>query len=256
MRAHATPLRRPVAGFTLTELAVVLLIVGLLLGGLLHTLSVQVEQRNRDDTRRQLEEARDLLIAFALVNGRLPCPAAPNATGDESPPGGGTCTNSYNGFLPGRAIGATPVDSSGYALDAWGNRIRYAVSATTWGTTPFARFTKKHVTNDATASWSLGQSPSDLVICNATVAGTSCAAGTSVTNQDTVVAIVLSIGKNGALGAPPADSNELENQDNDALFVDRPPDPATAGGKEFDDMMAWIPVGVLYSRMVAAGILP
>jgi hypothetical protein len=71
-----------------------------------------------------------------------------------------------------------------------------------------------------------------------------------------VVAIVLSIGKNGALGAPAAGSNELENQDNDALFVDRPSDPATAAGQEFDDAMLWIPIGVLYGRMVAAGILP
>src|SRR5207245_2248161 len=44
--------------------------------------------------------------------------------------GGGTCSNYLNGFLPARAIGFQPVDSAGYALDYWNNRIRYAVAQT------------------------------------------------------------------------------------------------------------------------------
>ncbi len=249
--------RRP-RGFTLTELAVVLAIVGLLLGSLMFTLSAQVEQRNWEETRRRISDARELLIAFALVNGRLPCPAT-GAGGDESfapaPPAAvGICTTYYNGFLPARTIGAESVDAQGFALDAWGGRIRYAVSITSWGTTPFARFTKRHVANDPTAAWNISTTPADLVVCSAAAAGTSCTTGTSVTNQNTVVAIVFSVGKNGALA--PGGANEAENLDGDALFVDRPPNPAGAAGGEFDDMMVWIPVGVLYSRMIAAGILP
>jgi hypothetical protein len=38
--------------------------------------------------------------------------------------------------------------------------------------------------------------------------------------------------------------------------VSRTPDPPSAAGGEFDDLVAWIPVGLLYGRMIAAGGLP
>src|SRR5258707_6905415 len=69
-----------VRGFTLTELAVVMAIVAFLLGSLMYTLSAQVEQRNFEETRRRLELARELLLSFAITNGRLPCPARSAAT--------------------------------------------------------------------------------------------------------------------------------------------------------------------------------
>jgi prepilin-type N-terminal cleavage/methylation domain-containing protein len=240
-------------GFSLTELAVVLAIVGLLLGTAMYTLSAQVEQRNRNETQRRLEEAKELLLSFALVNGRLPCPGS--ATGDESGGGAVVCTNSYNGFLPARTIGFQPTDGAGFGLDAWGNRIRYSVSATQWGSSPFARFTKQHVADSATAGWSLTQTPQDLQVCGAaTASSVSCDAGAVVTNQNVVVAVVFSTGKNGATGG--TGTNEARNLDGNALFVSRPPDPAGAAGGEFDDMMVWIPVGLLYGRMIAAGVLP
>jgi hypothetical protein len=57
-------------------MAVVLAIVGLLLGSLMYTLSAQTEVHARDITLQRLEQAKELLISFAIVNGRLPCPAA------------------------------------------------------------------------------------------------------------------------------------------------------------------------------------
>ena len=126
--------RRRQAGFTLTELAVVLTIVAILLSSLMWTLQAQTEGRNRDETLRRLEQSKELLLSFAIVNGRLPCPArcsnAPACVdgGDEQPAGGGVCTDGYAGYLPGRTLGFQPVDSAGYALDAWNNRIRYAVA--------------------------------------------------------------------------------------------------------------------------------
>lgn len=241
-----------VRGFSLTELAVVVTIVGLLLGSLTYTLSAQVEQRNRSETDRRLADARELLLGFAIANGRLPCPSTVASAGDEAPGGGGACTTYYAGFLPAKAIGYQPTDSGGFAVDAWGNRIRYSVSATTWSAGA-GRFTTAHTTS----AWSLTQAPADLVVCARTptpATNTACDAGSSVTNTSTVLALVFSTGKNGATGGTGA--NEAENLEGDQLFVSRAPDPADATGGAFDDQMVWIPVGLLYGRMVAAGILP
>jgi prepilin-type N-terminal cleavage/methylation domain-containing protein len=242
-------------GFTLTELAVVLVILGLLMASSLYTISAQVESRYRSDTQRRLDEAKDLLLAFALVHGRLPCPGT--TSGDEAGGGAAPCASYYGGFLPGRAIGFQPSDEAGFALDAWGYRIRYAVSATQWGTNPFARFTKQHAANSAAAAWSISQTPADLVVCTtspAVASAATCDANASLTNQNTVVAVVFSTGKNTPAGG--AGANEARNLDGNALFVSRAPDPPGAAGGEFDDLVAWIPVGLLYGRMVAAGVLP
>jgi prepilin-type N-terminal cleavage/methylation domain-containing protein len=237
-------------GFTLTELAIVLAIVGLLVSSTLFSLSAQLENRNRSDTLRRLDEAKELLLGFALVNGRLPCPGI--TSGDEAGGGVAPCVASYAGFLPAKTIGFQPTDSAGFGLDAWGNRIRYAVSATEWDAAP-GRFTRQPA---AGASWSISQKPSDLVVCSAAPALASAAAcdpGTSITNQNTVVALLFSTGRNGpnANGA-----NEARNLDANALFVSRTPEPQGAPGGEFDDLVLWMPVGLLYGRMVAAGVLP
>lgn len=274
------------AGFTITELAVVMAVVALLLGMGMYTLSAQVEQRQFTDSKRRLEEARDLLYGFALVNGRLPCPARFASVADHSQglesfctndsnvaacgaattvvQAHGRCSNPYDGVLPAVTLGAQPLDAQGFLVDAWGNRIRYALSATTWGTSAgagtFARFSKRHVSGNAGAAWSVGQTPADLVVCRASPAApaqTTCDAGTAITNQSTVAAIVFSTGKNGSSPASGVGPNEARNLDGNALFVDRPPDaPGALPGGEFDDQMVWLPVGVLYSRMVAAGVLP
>jgi prepilin-type N-terminal cleavage/methylation domain-containing protein len=243
-------MKRARHGFTLTELAIVLAIVGLLLSSTLFSLSAQVESRNRSDTLRRLDEAKELLVSFALVNGRLPCPGI--ASGDEAGGGVAPCTAGYAGFLPAKTLGFQPADSAGFGLDAWGNRIRYAVSATEWGAAP-ARFTRQHASG---AEWSMSQKPADLVVCSAGPAVASAAAcdpNTSITNQNTVVAIVLSTGRNGP-GASGA--NEARNLDANGLFVSRTPDPPGAPGGEFDDLVVWLPAGLLYGRMVAAGVLP
>lgn len=248
-------------GFSLTEMAVVLAIVGLLLGGLLLPLGTQIEQRNATDTLRHLEAAREALIGFAIVNGRLPCPATAAAgTGDEDPAVvTGICATNYAGFLPAKAIGFQPTDSSGYALDAWGNRIRYALAATidTTGTTCTAPTLPHYTSSTNLKANGITCKPSDLVICSvspATVTNTTCDANTSVTNAGTVVAVIYSTGKNGATGG--TGTNEARNLDGNQLFVSRTPDPSDATGGEFDDILVWLSPGVLYGRMIAAGVLP
>jgi prepilin-type N-terminal cleavage/methylation domain-containing protein len=239
-------------GFTLVELATVLFIVALLLGGLMYTLSAQTEQRARDETARRLNEARELLVSFAIVNGRLPCPASATTNGEESPVGG-ACTNYYTGFVPARAIGMQGQDAFGYALDAWGNRLRYAVSSVG----PNNHFTTKvslQTNGVATA-------PNDLVICAAWGgSAANCNTATPVTNQNVVAAVIWSQGKNfstvGAGGDDETANNKTAAANNHPVFVWHDLRPVGATGGEYDDMMVWIPAGLLYGRLVSAGVLP
>lgn len=247
-------------GFTLTELAVVFTIISLLLAAAMYTLSAQTEQRNFEETRRRLEAARELLLAFALVNSRLPCPASTTTgttAGFEAPAGGGTCTapGPYGGWLPARSIGFQVTDAAGNAVDAWGNAIRYALSGTapscvTAPATP-------HFTN-ATNLRANGIScqPNDLVVCQSAsgITATTCGTAVPVTNQTTLVAIVFSTGKNGATGAGGID--EAANLNGDRVFVWHTPTPVGATNGEFDDQITWITAGEFYGKLISAGLLP
>lgn len=63
-------------GFTLIELAMVMIILGLLLGGLLQPLGKVLEHKRQQQAREMLQTAVQRLEAFVLLNGRLPCPAS------------------------------------------------------------------------------------------------------------------------------------------------------------------------------------
>ena len=70
MRTHGSiDWQRAARGFSLVELAIVLLIVGLLLSSLMPPLSAQLDQRNYNATQQQIDEIRDAMIGFAVVNG-------------------------------------------------------------------------------------------------------------------------------------------------------------------------------------------
>lgn len=257
-------------GFTLIELTVVFTIVAILLSSLLYTLSAQSEARSRELALSRLEQAKELLISFALVNGRLPCPArcsnfpTCNDGGDEAG-AGGVCTDNYAGYLPGRALGFQPVDGNGYALDAWGNRIRYAVSRTSTGAAA------NHFTVAANLkSNGINTQPTDLLICaTSTAAGFNAATPTCgpatnrVSNTNTVAAVIWSQGKN-LLTMPAGNADEQVNNkhllpaalNNNPTFVWHDPRPQGAVGGEYDDLLLWIPAGQFYGRLIAAGVLP
>jgi prepilin-type N-terminal cleavage/methylation domain-containing protein len=249
------PACRRQRGFTLTELAVVFVIISLLLGAAMYTLSAQMDQRSFEENRRRLEAARELLLAFAVVNGRMPCPASTTSNGVESP-AGGTCTDYYTGFLPARSIGYQITDANGYALDAYNNRIRYALSSV--GPNQHFSNALSMRTNGITTT------PNDLVICDAWGGSTTgCGAEFSVTNLNIVAAAIWSQGKNfsttGTGGANEQANNKIRlpaPQNNHPVLVWRTPRPAGAVGGEFDDQMTWIAVGELYARLIAAGVLP
>lgn len=241
-------------GFTLIELAIVLFVVALLLGGMLLPLAGQQDIRNFGDTQKTLAEAREALLGYAMANDRLPCPAAaPN--GVESPLGGGACTNPHDGFLPAVTLGLSPVDAQGYRLDGWGgsavNRVRYAV--TTANTSAFTTQNGMKTTGMTTLA-------PDLQVCN-TGAGmvnpgnpatAACAANTAVATD--AVAVIYSVGRNASTGGTGPDENHNPNPQStiaaDRAFVN------AQQGVAFDDQMLWLSRSALYNRMVAAGRLP
>jgi prepilin-type N-terminal cleavage/methylation domain-containing protein len=257
------------AGFSLIEMALVLAIIGLVLGGMLLTLSAQVERHNFDTTQNRLQQARDALLGFAIANGRLPCPASATSNGFESPVGGGTaCTNPYDGYLPAVTLGFQPVDNGGYAVDAWNNRIRYAVTQTTVSGSCTGLNSPPPFTSSNLKANGVSCIPSDLLICKS-AASISTARCTNppqspdpnaVTNQDTVVAIVFSAGKDfTSMTAGNTDEQvnlKLGAYTSYPVFVSHPPTPSGAAGGEFDDQFEWVPIGLLYGRMSAAGVLP
>ena len=239
-------------GFTLIEMAVVLIILTLVAGGAIIPLNAQIELRQRTDTEKTLEEINEALIGFAIANDRLPCPASATSNGVESPLGGGVCTNAYTGFVPAVTLGLSHTDAQGYALDAWYNRIRYAVAQS--NSNAFTTTNGMKTTGMSTLS-------SELRVCASSIgiAATSCGTATSLTttNQNAVPAIVFSQGKNWATGG--TSSDEAANLNGDAIFVSHTPTPSSfpaAQGGEFDDVVTWLSPNILYNRMVASGRLP
>lgn len=261
-------------GFTLVEMAIVLVIIGLLLGGLLMPLSAQLEQQRISETQKYLEQIKEALLGFAAANGRLPCPASATSNGQESFAVGGNatnglCSNFYNGFLPAATLGLTPTDSQGYAVDAWGltqNRIRYAIytgsinsNSPTCNATPVTNsFTRKDGIRGTTMDCISQTTPLLSVCASATgITAADCGAATVLTRTTPV--IIYSLGKNAASGGTGADESANPNPNsanNDQVFISHAPTQAGAANGEFDDIVTWLSVNTLFSRMIAAGALP
>jgi len=246
-------LKRAHRGFSLVELAVVLAIVALLVGSAMMTLSAQVESRNNDETMRRLNAAAEAVLAYAIVNRRLPCPATAGTTGDEAF-AGANCTTWYGGFLPARSIGFQPVDAAGYGIDTWNNRIRYAVAQTVTGCTGAA--VNPHFVSMANLKANgVSCKPNDLDICAPVDNTIVCTAANRVVSTTTVAFVVFSTGKNGAI-ATAYGPHEIANTDGNAAFISHLPGGADSLTGTFDDLMVWVPAGTLYSKLISAGVLP
>ncbi len=208
-------------GFTLVELAIVLIIVGLVLASLFVPISAQVNQSQRIESRRDLLDIREALLGYALINGKLPCP---DNTGDGSEDAclNTNSTSSTEGNLPWSTLGLK-------ANDVWGQAFRYRVN------------------NAFTASFLLtttGSGAGVIKICT----DYTCAK----TEASSVPLVVYSKGKNGAISVTGiTDLDEKENLDQDGSYVNK---DAVEGG--YDDMVTWISTNILMNRMVSVGKLP
>jgi prepilin-type N-terminal cleavage/methylation domain-containing protein len=124
--------RKNLQGFTLIEIAMVLVIVGLMMGGIMGALGPQLDNKKVRDTQERIKQASEAIMAFAIANRRLPCPASgsPGDKGDEQPPDDfGECPGKGHGYVPARTLGLGERDpNKGFMQDAWGFGIRYAVT--------------------------------------------------------------------------------------------------------------------------------
>ena len=116
------------SGFTLVEIAIVLLIVTILLGYTVALFPRQQELKQYRALSQEMDRVMEAIIGFAQVNGRLPCPALPNSAGVEDINGVSGCNN-YGGFVPVNTLGLDGrFNADSLLLDPWGNPYRYYVT--------------------------------------------------------------------------------------------------------------------------------
>lgn len=221
-------------GFTLTELAIVLIIVALLISGMLVPLSAQKDMQDTNETQRQLAEIREALLGFAVLNKRLPCPDTdtdPTASGYglEEP----ACDSSVSeeGFLPWKTLGVS-------AMDAWGTRRTVATSPR------LGDWRYRVDRNFANSASLISLAPSSNFSADSLVIQDH--AGINLTSTtERPIAIVFSTGPNHT---PDGQNSSYEGTSGIYEAGER-----TAS---FDDIVIWISRPLLFNRMIAAGRLP
>lgn len=224
------PTRHPAAGFTLAELAVVLVIVALMAGSLALPLAARIEEGKRRSTQAQLGDIEQALIGFAIIHRRLPCPSqeadpASPGYGLEPPP---PCDDSVAGRLPWRTLGLP-------ATDAWGSAR--ATAAADWGGHWHYRVDLAYSRNDtpigadtATVSTLQVFDHDDRAI--------------TVASPSRTVAIVYSTGPNRRADGRNATHSRI-----------RPEYQAGEPTADFDDLLIWIGQPLLIARLAQAGRL-
>jgi type II secretory pathway pseudopilin PulG len=234
MPRHATefPVRVHEWGFTLIELAIVLFVITLLLGGMLTPLGQQIAERQTGETRRAMDMARTALVGYALLHreqddsGHLPCPdmrvsglGGVANDGLEDRLASGRCA-AQAGNLPWLTLGLAE-------SDAWGNRLGYAV-AQDWAERPATRSELIQVCHD--------------IRCGAPLMA---------------AAVLVSHGRNG-LGATnasggvnlaPTHPEEQENVNGNRRFIMHTPRAADRAGGEFDDLVLPLSPDWLWGRL-------
>lgn len=266
-------------GFSLIELAIVLVIVTILIGGLAVPLSAQIEARRIAETRKIMEEARDALMGYAMTHScscaydnvgpggillsgptttcaatsPIPCPAnnpSTNSTTLRRPYLPCPDTNGDGIENPPQPRSAECLQPRGYfpwrdlgtaSQDAWGNRLWYEITA---------EFADASI-GFANASINRG----NIQICNAN----GCTTPGNVASNIPIV--LVSSGPNGwgarningNILAAPTSADELENNNAftnvNNIYISRTPSKSDSALGEFDDLVTWISTPLLISRV-------
>lgn len=235
-------------GFTLVEVAIVLVIVGLLVAAFITPLSVQKDLKDYSETRQDIATIKETLLGFVLVNGRLPCPA--DAAVSSSTIGAGKQKFDVAGTACSLSVGVIPwVDLGVSETDAWGRRYTYYVS------TSFSDAVALETVSPPASCTSIPPN-SSFALCSEGAA--------TITDNVIIIAskipvVIISHGKNGLgaylpTGAKIPDAGvpqEQENSDSDSNFISMISNPNV-----FDDVVDWVSPNIIFNRMVSAERLP
>lgn len=220
-------------GFSLVEMAVVLVILGLVLATLFAPLAAQRDIKNITGTQASLSQIKEAINGFAILNGRLPCPAKVIADPSNASYGLEDSTLcAQEGLLPWKTLGVPETDE-------WGTHR-------TLTTDPWIGYWKYRADNnyDVTATFSTNMMASTPAFAdNFIVKDTS---GNDVTSSvagtEKPIAIVYSTGK-----------DLIANGQNVVIDSTFESDVNSAG---FDDILIFITRPVIVDRLVSAGKLP
>lgn len=226
-------------GFSLVEVAVSLVALGLVTVLLVHFLGVATRERQEVRSTDLLQRADDALLAYVMINSRLPCPAI-DGGGEED------CSAGQVGRLPYKTLGLP---------DAGARRIRYGVlrrpdvdlrlDADLGRSQPFDRYYPLKVFGDAATTFPLGVS-NGLDFCwalrNAQLK-TADAKYLHVTSADTSSGIAHVA---YAMALPRSGEGFGGEQVDDAPSFDAPRRPASA---DVHDHVLAVDVDQLWTRM-------
>lgn len=245
------------AGFSLVELAVVLVILAVLLGVGLTAGQSAVQNADRLTALERLSTIKLALDAYAARNGYLPCPAPPQAVGSDASFGlesrsgvaGVGCVavpghiissgTVWFGTLPTRNLGL----SDSFMYDPWGNKLTYAVSGNHVGTAGATNGWNSYYANNGSLEIRAGTLASSRI----TTTTSTGAPGASATYA------VISHGRNGrgaypyngssiALACTGPTGNEIDVQNCDrsnAIFYDTTFNEGSQPTTQFDDYIVW-----------------
>lgn len=241
-----TPLQAPrQRGFTLAELAIVLLILAILAAALLVPFSARLAAQRRDHTAALLDDIRAALIGHAIAHGRLPCPGTRRNPLDarygeeEVDAATGNCVVDTEGILPWRTLGLPPIDAWGQTRGAesapWTGHFRYRVDRAFASTAAGFRIRADTVYADQIKLIDHAGNP--ITVSNYS--------GAEVLKNTLAVALVYSTGPD----LTPNGANASYEAVSDATYEDG--EPTTT----FDDMVVWIGRPLLLARMAQAGAL-
>ena len=231
---RATRSRGAQSGFTLAELAIVLIIITVLAAALLVPVGGQIERRQREQTDTALERIEAALIGFAILNRRLPCPTNetdPTAAGygEEDVNAAGQCVTATEGMLPWRTLGLVAHDAWGTprsaTADSWAGHWRYRVDGN-FAAAPPAPFVTP-ATNLANAIRVVDHGGQPLTATGAEA-----------------VALIYST------GADRIANGENATYEAGATSTYEQGEPTTT----FDDMVKWFGRPLLIARMAEAGV--
>jgi prepilin-type N-terminal cleavage/methylation domain-containing protein len=253
------------AGFTLVEIAIVLVIASLILAAGIGISVAVVDNVRAKTTRQNMESIKLGLQSFIARNGRLPCPAV-EATAPSNAAYGieastpGTCTGTVDlpgatgidaakrGVVPWKTLGLT-LES---ATDGWSNQFTYMVTVTATGKTfdtVAGMRGSLYVHSAAPVAAGLPGTGNQINACSTTADDNTC-------NKAAVV-IVISHGRNifgayttaGVRAPTSSDAGEAENTDDDRFVVSA--EPSTS----FDDLVLPLAPDDFLASLAAQGAI-